>query len=92
MDGPGLVFWNQIRNGEWSLRDGMYYNPEANRSGCVSARRTMRRSFPFRITERTGGSPPPRCLASDGFDELKRLNVSSYAEGGMGMTIRRQAT
>ncbi|NLT12840.1 MAG: hypothetical protein GXY05_00710 [Clostridiales bacterium] len=81
-------FLEPVRNGEWTLKDGMYYNPEGEQVRLSISREDYEALDAIqqywktrRITSVADAWQP------DGFDELKRLNVSSYADGGMGMTV-----
>ncbi len=82
-------FLEPIKNGEWILKeDGLYHNPEGEQIRlCISREDfdTLASIQDYwknrRITTIADAWQP------DSFDELKRLNVSSYAEGGMGMTV-----
>jgi formate C-acetyltransferase len=81
-------FLEPIKNGEWDYKDGMYYNPEGEQVRLSISREDFEALDSVqeywqnrRITTVADAWQP------DGFDELKRLNVSSYVDGGMGMTI-----
>ncbi|SHI12937.1 formate C-acetyltransferase [Sporobacter termitidis DSM 10068] len=80
-------FLEPIKNGEWPLKDGMYYNPEGEQVRLSISQEDYEALLSIqdywkdrRVTTVADAWQP------DGFDELKRLNVSSYADGGMGMT------
>ena len=80
-------FLEPIKNGEWTFKDGMYYNPEGEQVRLSISREDYEVLLSIqdywkdrRITTVADAWQP------DGFDELKRLNVSGYAEGGMGLT------
>ena len=81
-------FLEPVRNGEWMLRDGMYYNPEGEQVRLSISREdyealdALQDYWKNRHVTSVADAWQP-----DGFDELRRLNVSSYAEGGMGMTV-----
>ena len=81
-------FLEPIRKGEWPLKDGMYYNPEGEQVRLSISRED------FEALDAIQDYWKDRHITSvadawqpDGFDELKRLNVSSYVDGGMGMTV-----
>jgi pyruvate formate-lyase/glycerol dehydratase family glycyl radical enzyme len=81
-------FLEPIKKGEWELKDGMYYNPEGEQVRlCISqedyeALSSIQDYWKDRRITTVADAWQP-----DGFDELKRLNVSSYVDGGMGMTV-----
>ena len=81
-------FLEPIKNGEWTLSDGMYTNPEGEQVRLSISREDYEALLSIqdywkdrRVTAVADAWQP------DGFDELRRLNVSSYAEGGMGLTV-----
>jgi pyruvate formate-lyase/glycerol dehydratase family glycyl radical enzyme len=81
-------FLEPVKKGEWPLRDGIYYNPEGEQVRLSISREDFEALESIqdywkdrRVTTVADAWQP------DGFDELKRLNVSSYVDGGMGMTV-----
>ncbi len=82
-------FLTPIKKGEWTIKeDGLYHNPDSEELRmCISpedyeALQSIREYWKNRTIGTVADAWQP-----DGFDELKRLNVSSYADGGMGLTI-----
>jgi formate C-acetyltransferase len=81
-------FLEPIKNGEWDLKDGMYYNPEGEQGRLSISQEDFEALSAIqdywkdrRVTTVADAWQP------DGHDELVRLQVSSYVKGGMGMTI-----
>jgi formate C-acetyltransferase len=76
-----------VESGEWTLRDdGFYHNPDDEElKVCVSADdyKARREIDEYWRSRRVG----TMCDAwqPDGFDELRRLNVSSYSPDGVGL-------
>ena len=82
-------FLEPIRKGEWELReDGFYHNPETEEVRlCISPDDvekllSIRDYWKSRDIGAVADAWQP-----DGFEELKSLNVCSYVDGGMGLTI-----
>lgn len=77
----------EIDSGSWTLgEDGYYHSPKEELLGQeVSAEdaQFLRESGEFWKTHRLGASAD--AWQPDGFEELKRLNVSSYVDGGLGI-------
>ncbi len=76
-----------VESGEWTIReDGKYHNPDHQEIKlCVTpedyrARKEIDEYWRFRKVGTMADAWQP-----DGFDELKRLNASSYSEGGVGL-------
>lgn len=82
-------FLEPIKNGEWPLdEDGVYRNPKGEQVRLSISTEDYEVLLSIqdywkdrRVTTVADAWQP------DSFDELKRLNVSSYADGGMGMAV-----
>ena len=82
-------FIEPVRNGEWTLEDdGLYHNPAAEEVRLsvspedVEILASIRDYWESRQVGAVADAWQP-----DSFEELRRLNASSYVDGGMGMTI-----
>ena len=82
-------FLDPIRNGVWELKeDGLYHNPQEEQIRLTISPQdyeALASICDYWETRRVGATAD--AWQPDGFDELKRLNVSSYVDGGMGLTI-----
>ena len=82
-------FIEPVKNGQWTLEDdGLYHNPgDEEVRLCVSPEdveilASIRDYWELRKVGAVADAWQP-----DSFEELRRLNVSGYVDGGMGMTI-----
>jgi formate C-acetyltransferase len=82
-------FLEPVKNGEWEMRDdGLYHNPDTEEVRLSVSPDDFEKLMSIRdywSTRKIGAVAD--AWQPDSFDELRRLNVSSYVEGGMGMTI-----
>ena len=81
-------FLEPIKNGEWMIEeDGLYHNPKGEQVALsispedYEALLSIQDYWKDRKITTVADAWQP-----DSFDELSRLNVSSYVKGGMGMT------
>ncbi len=85
----GVSEWivEPISRGEWTIReDGLYHNPdneELRHTISPEDYEIIRSSLDFWKTRKVGAVAD--AWQPDHFAELKRLNVSSYVDGGMGL-------
>ncbi len=90
---PGYPEWmaawiiEPIANGEWQLReDGLYHNPDDEEvHQCISPEdyQTLVDTADFWKTHRVGATAD--AWKPEFYDEMSRLLVSSYCEGGMSL-------
>ena len=86
----GVCGWvvNEVEAGNWYLdeKDGLYHNPddEGIRLSISPEDYEYLRSVREYWSHRKVGTMAD-AWQPEGFDELKRLNVSSYVDGGMGL-------
>lgn len=82
-------FLEPIKNGKWELKeDGLYHNPQGEQLRLTISPKDYEALVSicdYWETRRLGAVAD--AWQPDGFDELKRLNVSSYVDGGMGLAI-----
>ncbi len=81
-------FLNPKTNGEWTIReDGLYHNPDSEELRMSISPEDYQALMSIRDywKNRTVGTVAD-AWQPDEFEELKRLNVSSYVDGGMGLT------